>query len=76
MQTTHETDGVVVDAAELGVDGHRLDLELDAVEAELARDVGTAQLHVHGHQLHGAHAAPLHRLDEVHELLQPRQAHR
>ena len=43
----------------------------DALEAELARHVHAAQLHVHGDELHGAHAALLHRVDEVPELCRP-----
>ena len=62
MKQTHQLDRFVINIDELLVQRNLLNLERDAIEAELARDVASTQLHIHGNQLHGAHAATLNRL--------------
>ena len=61
-----EFDALVVDVGFVhGVHRNFADAERDASEGELTGDVPTAQLHVHRHQLHRAHAATLDSLEIV-----------
>jgi len=62
---SHKLDGIVVHAHILAAERDLLDAEGDPTEAELAGDVHAAQLHVHGDDLHGAHAPLLQRRHEV-----------